>query len=331
MPWANRVVESLAKSLDSESPYPIELHIEYADLLYYDDEAYRQKLIELYRYKYSHPPLDLVIAMGDEEASFMIANAEDLFGNIPTVIISSDPKTLQRDSLKPHMTSLVWDADIEGNVRYIEELIPEARHLYVISGSSETDRTAERVVRKTLQQYKGPLEIHYVGDISREDLFEKVCRLPENSAIFYTVFNRDATGAFFISRDFVSAVSEKANAPVFGLLDSYLGQGIVGGSLLSAQEEGRRCADIAVRILKGEPPVDIYPVRVLNKSMFDWRQMQRWGISEDRLPPGSILMFKPPTPWQLYQSYIIAAIVLIAAGYGSISVLLVQRRRLRLS
>ncbi len=331
VPWANRVVESLQARLDSESPYPIDLHIEYADLLYHNDEAYRQKLIEWYRYKYSHPQLDLVIGMGDEEANLLIAYAEELFGNIPIVIISSDPKTLQRDSMKPHMTSLVWNADIAGNVRIIEELIPEARHLYVISGSSETDRAAEALVRKELQQYRGPLEINYVGDISKEDLFEKIARLPENSAIFYTVFTRDATGASFISKEFLSAVSEKANAPVFGILDSYLGKGIVGGSLLSAEEEGKRSADIAVRILKGESPVDIYPVKAVNHSMFDWRQMQRWGISEKRLPPGSILGFKTPSPWKVYRNYIIVAILLIAVGYGSVSVLLVQRRRLRQS
>jgi len=331
LPWANRLVESLRTNLESESPYPIDLHIEYADLLYRNDEAYRQKLIEFYRYKYSYPPLDLVIGVGHEEADLLITYAEDLFGKIPTVIVSVDAKTLQRDSLKPHMTSLVLGADVEGNVRFIGELLPEARHLYVISGSSETDRTAERVVRKALQQYKGPLEINYLGELSKEELFERVARLPENSAVFYTVFSRDAKGDSFVSKDFVSAVSEKANAPVFGIVDSYIGQGIVGGSLLSADLEGRRCADIAVRILKGEPPADIYPVSALNKAMFDWRQMQRWGISEDRLPPGSILRFKTPTPWQLYRRYIVAGILLMLTGYGFVSVLLVQRRRLRRS
>jgi transcriptional regulator with GAF, ATPase, and Fis domain/ABC-type uncharacterized transport system substrate-binding protein len=331
VPWANRVAESLRANLESESPYPIDLHIEHADLVDYNDEAYRQKLIELYRYKYSHPQLDLVIGMGDEEADFLIEYAEDLFGKIPVVTVSANPKTLQRDSLKHHTTSLVWDADIQGNIEFIEQLIPETRHLYVISGSSETDRAAEKLVRKALQQYKGPLEINYVSDISKEDLLEKVARLPENSAIFFTVFSRDATGATFVSKNFVSTVSEKANAPVFGALDSYLGQGIVGGSLLSAEAEGRRCAEIAVRILKGEPPVDIHAARVLNHSLFDWRQMQRWGISEDRLPPGSILQFKTPSLWQLYRRYISAAILLILFGYGTISVLLLQRRRLRQS
>ncbi|WP_244082905.1 hypothetical protein [Desulforhabdus sp. TSK] len=117
IPWANRVVESLRRNLDSESPYPIDLHIEFADLAYYTDEAYRQKLIELYRYKYPHSQLDLVIGIGDEEADFLIAYAEDLFGTIPMVVVSADPKALKRESLKSHMTSLVWEADIQGNIQ----------------------------------------------------------------------------------------------------------------------------------------------------------------------------------------------------------------------
>ncbi|MGA7876767.1 MAG: ABC transporter substrate binding protein, partial [Desulfoferrobacter sp.] len=331
VPWANHVAESLRTNLESESPYSIDLHIEFADLVYYNDETYRQKLIDLYRYKYSHPKMDLVIGMGDEEADFLSEYGEDLFGKIPKVIVSVNPNRLQRDSLQPNMTSLVWEADIQGNIQLIEELIPKASHLYVISGSSETDRAAEKLVRKELQHYKGPLEINYVSNISKQDLLTKVARLPENSALFYTVFTRDATGVPVVSKRFVSTVSEKANAPVFGVLDSYLGEGIVGGNLLSAEEQGRKCADIAVRILKGEPPADIYPSRVLNHVMFDWRQLQRWRISEDRLPAGSIVQFKTPTPWELYHRYIIAVVLLILFGYGFISVLLVQRRRLRRS
>ena len=34
---------------------------------------------------------------------------------------------------------------------------------------------------------------------------------------------------------------------------------------------------------------------------FDWRQLQRWGISEDRLPAGSVVEFREPTAWQRYR------------------------------
>jgi hypothetical protein len=47
--------------------------------------------------------------------------------------------------------------------------------------------------------------------------------------------------------------------------------------------------------------------------------MQRWGISESRLPPGSKIDFRDPTAWDRYKEQILAigaAIVLQAALIG---------------
>ena len=35
--------------------------------------------------------------------------------------------------------------------------------------------------------------------------------------------------------------------------------------------------------------------------------MQRWGISESRLPPGSEVHFRSPTMWEQYRLHILAA------------------------
>ena len=50
--------------------------------------------------------------------------------------------------------------------------------------------------------------------------------------------------------------------------------------------------------------------------MFDWRQMQRWGISEDRLPPDSEIRFQELTAWERYswQIGLVTAVVLMQAG-----------------
>ena len=329
VPWINLVVESLRKNLAAKSPYPVELNIEYADRARYPDGTYLQKLIELYRYKYVHPPMDVIIGLGDEAADILVETGEAVFGKIPTVIVSANPKVLQRKFLKPHMTSLLWGADIRVNVDLIEELFPKTRRLFIVSGSSVTDREAEKLARNTLRKYGGPFEINYISDVSKSALLEKIARLPENSALLYLVFTRDARGATFVPREMLSVISEKANAPVFGIIDSYLGYGVVGGSLLSAEVQGRRCADITARILGGESPVDIYPAHVLNHLMFDWRQLKRWGIPEDRLPPDSIVRFKTHSFWELYRWYIVAAILIFLVQFGLISFLLRQRAQRR--
>ena len=72
-----------------------------------------------------------------------------------------------------------------------------------------------------------------------------------------------------------------------------------------------RCAEVALPILKGEPPADRIPKRMLLQLMFDWRQLKRWGISEKKLPPGSIVRFKTDSFWDLYRWRIVALLILL--------------------
>ena len=98
----------------------------------------------------------------------------------------------------------------------------------------------------------------------------------------------------------------------------------------AAHEE--KAAEVAIRILDGEKVGDIKPSFVeLAAPMFDWRQMQRWGISESSLPPGSTVYFREPTVWERYwwQIALIIAIVLLQAGL--IAGLLREHRRRQLA
>ena len=106
VPWSDLIVQSLRKNLVSKSPYPVELNIEYADRERYPDDTYLRKLIELYRQKYVHPQMDVIIGVGDEAADILVGYGEELFGKIPMVMVSANPKILQRGFLKPDMTSL---------------------------------------------------------------------------------------------------------------------------------------------------------------------------------------------------------------------------------
>jgi signal transduction histidine kinase len=74
--------------------------------------------------------------------------------------------------------------------------------------------------------------------------------------------------------------------------DVDLGQGTVGGYLVSWAADGRVAAAMALRVLNGERPQDIPIVRNKNVYLFDWRALNRWGIKEKDLPPGSTVLFR---------------------------------------
>jgi signal transduction histidine kinase len=88
----------------------------------------------------------------------------------------------------------------------------------------------------------------------------------------------------------------------------YLGSGIVGGRLMSIDDLSRDTAGAAIRLLNGASPGSIrIPLRPPGQPIFDWRELQRWGIPESRLPSGSVVRYRNPSVWREYRGTILSA------------------------
>ncbi len=106
------------------------------------------------------------------------------------------------------------------------------------------------------------------------------------------------------------------------------GTEIVGGYLASFEIEASNAAHLGLRILAGEKPREM----ALGEStscawMFDWRQVKRWNIDEKKLPPGSMVRFRNPGFWDLYQWHVIGVFSLCVVEALLIFALLLQRAR----
>jgi C4-dicarboxylate-specific signal transduction histidine kinase len=105
-----------------------------------------------------------------------------------------------------------------------------------------------------------------------------------------------------------------ANAPIFSYYDNNFGDGIVGGPLISVQVRSQIAAEVALRMLRGETSRDlnVQPVGFATPK-FDWREVQRWGISANSLPPGSEIYFRGPSAWEQYRGQILAIVAALLA------------------
>ena len=90
-----------------------------------------------------------------------------------------------------------------------------------------------------------------------------------------------------VKNEALRRLHEVANAPLFGYSASEFGLGPIGGRLYQDSEVGADGARTAIRILRGESP-GASPQVLRRAPVFDWRELQRWGISEARLPAGSL-------------------------------------------
>ena len=107
-----------------------------------------------------------------------------------------------------------------------------------------------------------------------------------------------------------------------------MGVGIVGGRLLPDRSLGVKAAGVAARILHGEAPSSIQsPPLEAGPPTFDWRELQHWYIAEDRLPAGSLVLFRPPSFWRLYRWYILGVLAIVSLQTALITGMLLQRLR----
>src|SRR6185312_3279354 len=127
---------------------------------------------------------------------------------------------------------------------------------------------------------------------SFEAILKNTANLPHHTAIFWHLMNVDAAGVAHEQNAALNRLTSSANAPTFSFLDVFFGDGLLDGSMQSVKEGSELAAAVALRILGGEKAGDIKTPPTENAlPKYDWRQMQRWGIAESSLPPGSRIAF----------------------------------------
>jgi signal transduction histidine kinase len=117
---------------------------------------------------------------------------------------------------------------------------------------------------------------------------------------------------------------------VYASARGWVGDGIVGGATAGPglETEARVTGELIVRVL-GRRAGDRMPAveNVRGSLVADWRQLRRWGMSEQRLPPRTEILFRPPTTWERYQAVILGAAGLFMAQSLLIALLLLERQR----
>jgi signal transduction histidine kinase len=218
--------------------------------------------------------------------------------------------------------------DFPAVARNIFTLQPETTTLALVLGTSQLEQFWTKEIVRDLAPLTERLRVLTPDGLSLEEMRRRVAALPPQSAVFYYMFAVGADGAQHENELALSAIRASSSAPVFGMFADQLGKGIVGGSLLDTREIGSVTARLAVHMLGGEPAVGNVAVSVRTPA-FDWRELQRWGIPESRLPPGAEVHFKPPSLWDQHKLSILTGVSIVILQSALIAALLVQRARRR--
>jgi signal transduction histidine kinase len=206
---------------------------------------------------------------------------------------------------------------------------PGLTEVFVISGAAARDQALERQARAQFRPYDPRVKFTYLSGLRTKDLEDRLAAMPADSIALYLLVYEDGAGDHFQPLDYLDRLTARANRPVYSWVDSTFGHGVLGGHMQRLQPQIAAVAALALRVLRGEPAATI-PVTTaarLDVAQVDWRQLQRWGISEKQLPEGTEVLFREPGVWERYRLYIVGAIAVLLGQTTLIVGLLVQGAR----
>jgi len=171
----------------------------------------------------------------------------------------------------------------------ILRLLPETQTIALISGNSPNARFWVNEQKRILGPLLGnKVRLIFFYEQPFEEILKEIAKLPPHSAIFFQMLLVEGASAMSGDKEPLKRIDQVGTAPIFSYDETFFTGAVVGGPMFSSAGVARPTAAAAVRMLGGERASSIeVPVIGFSAPKYDWRQLQRWTISESRLPPES--------------------------------------------
>ena len=338
-PATEMTAQGIREIFFNNSEFNILVFTEFLDLSRFRNSEQIRALADLLRLKYSNSRIDVIISVDSPAANFLIDHPLDVFPDTQIVMCSIPQalgKKIESLDLRKRATCVFEPSNGAQLIHAALSLFPGTTNAAFVAGAFENDELRGRDLKNSLEEFKGRLNLFDLSGLTKQQTMDRIRSLPADTIIFFSTFFVDADGISYVPRDVLKKISEESGHPIFGPYDSFMGHGIVGGPLISVRLQGKRAAEVALEIMQGADAghIPFDPGFGTTVSQYDWRQLQRWDIPDGKLPPGSSVLFRKPTIWELYKVQAIIVIALIMFQSGLIMALFVnlqKRKRAEIS
>jgi signal transduction histidine kinase len=324
-PW-NEYTKDMRAELDRQSPWPLD--VQEHSLVAAQSPDPEPPFVEYLRTLYAERPPDLIIVVGAPAANFIQRHRKDLFATSPMLFTTVEQRHVRMSELTEYDTVVAVIHDFRFLFEIFLRIAPDTKTVAIINGDSPNEQFWQGEMRRELKPLENRIEIRWYNKLSFEDLLKQTAALPPHSAIFWYQMVIDGAGVAHEGDRALTRLYQTANAPIFSRDDALYGGGIIGGPMHSALAGSKRAAAVAIRILGGEKPGEIKtPSSNFAAPKYDWRELQRWKISERLLPPGSEIDFREPAAWEVYRLQILLVGTVLVLQALLIALLLRERGR----
>ncbi len=289
-------IDGLMSVLDTAG---VEITMEFMDTKRYPNDSNQ---IALFRNRLAYKlerwsKLDAVVTGDDNAFLFALQEQDGLLQNCPIIFSGVNDKELALEqNNNPRMTGVVEQTSMEETIRQMIALKPQAKKIYVLTDST---RTAQLDFNLLMESHALKFPHHEFVEVnmcfySMPAYRGMLNKIPDSELILLISGYRDRFFHPIAFNDLLSMIRQYTRTPVFHLWNHGVGEGLIGGRLVSPYEHGKLAGELLQEILNGRAIEDI-PVeyRDININMYDWNVLKQYDFDLSVLPKDVVYINRP--------------------------------------
>ena len=327
--WTDDIMAGI-REVFALQPIPHQVYVEYMDSRRNESPEYLSQILDDFlTRKLKDKRFDLILLSDNDALNFIRHHRRDLFAGVPIIFCGINNFTPSLIEGMGGVTGVAEMPEVGKTIALALNLHPQTEEIIVI-GRTEwaTGPLNYEPFHAAARDLEGTIPVTFWNDVPLEELQSRLPRLGTHHLVFLASEVKTASGQTLSFVDSVRKVREVSTMPLYSFWEMFLGEGIVGGKLVSGLHQGRLAAQLAMRVLNGENPETIEVATAKsNANMFDYRELKRFGLSPSVLPEGSVVVHRPPPFYKLSKNQMWAALFFLLSLSVALLVAMLGRMR----
>ena len=189
---------------------------------------------------------------------------------------------------------------IAATLRQIDQLRPQSETVYVVGGSNGDDIIYVNQVAELAEEYQERFNFEYLTGVEPVELERQLSQLNSADTVLslpFSAYTSRSGELEVVGSVYLDLMIDSVPAPLFGIYDRLIGEGLTGGVLSSTEGYARTLGELVRnRIDNGE--WDRFVTAGQATTFYDWQEVQRFDLDLNRLTEPYELINRPENLWQ---------------------------------
>lgn len=277
-----------------------------------DVQAYQNFYIGL-EYRLSRvEPYDVIILGDDAALEFALEYQDTLFAGIPMVFEGVNNLKLAHQAAEDELIyGVLEQLSYKDNIKLAKTLLPEATKIVAILDDSVTGK-AERENYYACQELFPELEFSEINsmELYSYELQRKLQSLQRDTIVLFITMTEDLSGQQYASSEVTPFIKRYCSVPVFRMVEAGIGEGFLGGEVVSMEKSGALAAEMAISVINGSG----WPVSVENSPnivCLDEEMIRRYDIDISAVPENAVMLHHEISFMEAYGEVLVPVIILV--------------------